>query len=104
MSKIEKVADLLFLYLILSFYYGKTDTGQFKQSVHSYFKTYLDRHEVSSLAGASTMADDYALTHICFFFDWNIKVSTIWFPMFRIGSYLITILINQNQIHQEKWK
>jgi hypothetical protein len=47
------------------------------------------------------MTDDYALTHI---FRWNIKVSQIGFPMFRIGSFLITIWINQNQIHFRKIK
>ena len=44
--------QICFLYLILSFYYGKTDTGQFKKSVHSDIKTYLDEHKVSCLAEA----------------------------------------------------
>jgi hypothetical protein len=48
----------------LNFHYGKTDTGQFKQCVHSDIKTYLDENKVSSLAEANTMTDDYALTHI----------------------------------------
>ena len=36
---------------------------EFKQCIHSDIKTYLDEHKVSSLVEASTMADDYALTH-----------------------------------------
>ena len=41
---------------------------EFKQCIHSDIKTYLDEHKVSSLAEASTIADDYALTHNFFFF------------------------------------
>ena len=85
LSKIEKTSCwFVFLYLILSFYYGKTDTGQFKQCVHSDIKTYLDENKVSSLAEANTMTDDYALTHI---FRWNIVPNWISYVQNRFLSY-----------------
>jgi TPP-dependent indolepyruvate ferredoxin oxidoreductase alpha subunit len=36
---------------------------EFKQCIHSYIKTYIDEHSVSSLVETNTMADDYAPTH-----------------------------------------
>ena len=50
--------------MTLSYYYRQIDRGQFKQCVHSDIKTYIDEHKVSSLAEASTIPDDYALTHM----------------------------------------
>ena len=60
---------------------------EFKQCIHSDIKTYLDEHKVSLLAEASTMADDYALTHKCF------ENSSSWMcPKFELCSKYVPFL------------